>query len=105
LTAERAVSAVGFKRGNEGFKNAERTRSLIKKMTAFQRAEALAGHRYDRDKLLAMVAISMLIRDPYLGLAQPNFLSGDLMVRRVIVVFGTVMWLTLFATVVFLSMS
>ena len=24
-------------------------------MTAFQKAEALAGHRYDRDKLLAMV--------------------------------------------------
>ena len=24
-------------------------------MSAFQKAEALAGHRYDRDKLLAMV--------------------------------------------------
>ena len=47
----------GFRaRGNEGLlKNAERTRRLLKKMTAFQKAEALAGQRYDRDKLLAVV--------------------------------------------------
>lgn len=52
LTAERAVSAMGFERGNERFKT-RRTRSLIIRMAAFQKAGALATQRYDRDKLLA----------------------------------------------------
>jgi len=42
LDGGKAVSAMGFERGNEGFKTPERTRRLLKKMTAFQKAEALA---------------------------------------------------------------
>ena len=33
----------------------ERTRSLLIRVTVFQKAEALATQRYDRDKLLALV--------------------------------------------------
>jgi hypothetical protein len=38
-----------------GLKRGDHKESPIKKMTAFQKAEALAGQRYDRDKLLAVV--------------------------------------------------
>jgi hypothetical protein len=54
LTAERGVSAKGFERGNDGFKNAEPTREterkrtrrpnriVIVKTTALEKAEALS---------------------------------------------------------------
>jgi len=45
---------MGFERGNEGVKTPN-NKELLKKMTAFQKAEALASQRYDRDKLLALV--------------------------------------------------
>src|SRR6266576_6066470 len=54
LTAERAVSAMGFERGNEGFKTRRQLRSLIQ-MNAFRNAEALATQRYDRDQMLSLV--------------------------------------------------
>jgi hypothetical protein len=38
-----------------GSKRGEYKEPLKKKMTAFQKAEALAGQRYDRDKLLTLV--------------------------------------------------
>jgi hypothetical protein len=50
LTAERAVSAMGFERGNEGFKTRREKEPIIRR-TAFQKAEALATQRYDRDSV------------------------------------------------------
>ena len=52
LTAERAVSAIGFKRGNEGVQTREEQWSLIEKMNAFRKATTLRNEHYNREKLL-----------------------------------------------------
>jgi len=54
LTAERAVSAIGFKRGNEGVQTREEQGSLIKKMNAFLKATALGNECYNCEKMFSI---------------------------------------------------
>jgi hypothetical protein len=70
-------------------------RLIVPQLSVLERCVTFNAKRYRVD-----VAISMLIRDASLGLAQPKFLSGDPKVRTAIVVSGTLIWLGLVTAVV-----